>query len=346
MLRFGGGRAFRPHYDLVGLPPRDRPAEGETARIAERLYDPTLLQTALLGEIQPNTHFDPAPALEFAMRPGAEIESRLFSHRRRLTAQPSIEGLCSLRLRPEDLAGAQPDLADVRIVDGDSRQWAYVLENHAALETEELAVTSLDTKDGRTRYRFALPITPATIDQLVLETPTPFFDRAYVLTAGLDENSKQTVTLAAGRMERRIGDPRPVTIGLAESRLYSLELEIVDGDDSPLEFSRATSRFPIPELFFAAPAGSYDLLLGNREAAPPRYELARVRQVVLAVEGSAVDAGPLEDNPGFRPGARLATREGFLQVLLWVVVIAVVAFLSLLTLRLARQEGGAGPSGG
>lgn len=346
MLRFGGGRAFRPRYDLIGLPPIDQPAAGETARIAERLYDPTQLQIARLGEIRPNSHFDPAPALEFAMRPGAEIDSRLFSHRRQFAARPSTEGMCRLRLQPDDLAHARPDLRDLRIVDGDSRQWAYLLENRAVLETDELPLTLLTTDHGRTRYRLALPVTPATIDQLVLETPAPFFDRAYVLTAGLDEKSKQTVTLATGRLARRIGDPRPVTIGVAETRLYSLELEVVDGDDSPLEISRVTARFPVPEIFFAAPSGNYDLLLGNPEADPPRYELARVRQIVLAVEGSAVDAGPLEENPEHRPGAHLATRKGVLQILLWVVVIAVVIFLCLLTLRLAKQEGGAGPGAG
>jgi hypothetical protein len=39
------------------------------------------------------------------------------------------------------------------------------------------------------------------------------------------------------------------------------------------------------------------------------------------------------------PGARLATQKGALQVLLWVVVTAVVIFLTVLTLRLARHEG-------
>lgn len=345
MLRFGGGRAFRPRYDLAGLPPIDQSAEGEAARIAERLYDPTQLQTARLGEIGPNINFDPAPALEFAMRPGAGIESKLFSHRRRLEAQPSIEGLCRLSLQPEDLALARPDLADIRIVDGNSKQWAYLLENRAALETEKLPVTVLGTKEGRTRYRFELPTTPATIDQLVLETPTPFFDRAYELTASLDEKSQRKVTLASGRLARRIGDPRPVTMDVAETRLFTLEIEIVDGDDSPLEITRATSRFPVPELFFAAPAGEYHLLLGDPEASPPRYELARVRQIVLAVESSGVDAGPLQDNPAFRPGSRLATRSTALQILLWITIAAMVIFLVWLTLKLAKQESGDGPSG-
>lgn len=343
-LRFGGARAFRPHYDLVGLPSIDQSVEGETARITERLYDPDQLQIARLGESRPNPHFNPAPALTFAMRPGAEIETRLFSHVRRVSAQPSAEGLCRLRLQPEDLALARQDLADIRIVDSESRQWAYLLEPRAELVVEELPVTQRITENGRTRYRFALPITPALIDQLTLDSSEPFFDRAFVLTADLDEESRQTVTLATGRLTRRIDDPRPVTIGFAETRILALELEVVDGDDAPLQIRNARSRFPLPELFFAAPAGDYELILGNPEVSLPRYELAQVRQVVLAVEALEAHPGPLVENPDYRPGARLRSRGRLLQLLLWVVVIAVVVFLTVLTLRLAKQEGGNGPA--
>ncbi len=343
-LRFGGGRAFRPHYDLLGLPPIDRSARGETARIAEGLYDPAQLQTARLGEIRANPHFDPAPALNFAMRPGAEIETRLFSHLRHVSAQPSVEGLCRLRLQPEDLALARQDLADIRIVDEESRQWAYLLEPRAELVIEELPVTHRITEDRRTRYRFELPTTPALIDQLTLDAAEPFFDRAFVLTADLDEESRQTVTLTTGRLTRRIDDPRPVTIGFTEARIHTLELEVIDGDDAPLQIRGVTSRFPVPELFFAAPAGAYDLILGYSEAEFPRYELAQVRQVVLAVEAAEAHRGPLVNNPDYRPGARLGSRKGLLQVLLWTAVIAVVVFLTVLTLRLAKQEGGNGPA--
>ena len=71
--------------------------------------------------------------LAFAMRPGTEIDSRLYTHRRKLTALSSAspDGLYRLRLDLEDLARAQEDLADLRIVDAQSRQWAYLLERNA-----------------------------------------------------------------------------------------------------------------------------------------------------------------------------------------------------------------------
>ncbi len=272
------------------------------------------------------------------MRPGAELDPRLFSHRRRLWAKPSAEGLSRHTLKPQDLAQARSDLADLRIVDTASRQWAYLLEENAVSETAVLDFSGPISKEGRSTFTFHLPTRPLYLDQIVVDTPIPFFDRSFVLTAALDEKAREEVTLATGRLVRRVGDPRPVIISFPPTRAYSVAIEIVDGDDSPLELERISARFPLPQIFFAAPAGEYDLLLGNPEAEHPRYELNRVRQVVLAVESLPVDAAELASNPDYRPGARLATQKGALQVLLWVAVTAVVIFLTVLTLRLARQE--------
>lgn len=338
-LRFGGGRAFRPQYDVAELVVTHLPVSGEAAEVAERLYDPALLGRASLGPLVDNPNFDASPALAFAMRPGAELDSRLFSHRRRLSAKPSSEGLSRLTLRPQDLAQARDDLADLRVVDTDSRQWAYLLEENAVSDTAVLDFSGPISKEGRSTFTFHLPTRPLNLDQIVVDTPIPFFDRSFELTASLDEKSRDEVTLATGRLVRRVGDPRPVIITFPPTRAYSVAVEIVDGDDSPLELERISARFPLPQLFFAAPAGDYDLLLGNPEAEHPRYELNRVRQVVLAVESLPVDAAELASNPDYRPGARLATQKGALQVLLWVAVTSVVIFLTVLTLRLARQEG-------
>ena len=52
-----------------------------------------------------------------------------------------------------------------------------------------------------------------------------------------------------------------------------------EGDDARLVLPGAEGRAPAPALFVGAPAGNYDLLIGNPTAEAPRYELARVRDV-------------------------------------------------------------------
>ena len=332
-LRFGGSRAFRPQYDLGRVAEALRlPSSGKQAELAEQLFN---LPTARLGETEPNPEFNPAPILAFAMRPGAKIDTRLYSHRRAMTATSSPEGLLRLELGLQDLARALPNLADIRIVDTDDKQRAYLLERDAAHLVNQLQVVERESKDSATEYTLGLPTSPVTLDQLVLETDVPFFDRSYHVIAVVGDSES---TVAQGRMARRVGDPRPVRIPLRAYRVEELKLVVEDGDDAPLEFQRVEGRFPIPAIYFAAPEGSYSLLLGNPEAEAPRYEIARIRNVVLAVESVDVTAEQVAQNPSYSAGARLVTESGIQQTLLWIVLLIAVVFLGLLTLRLVRQD--------
>ena len=332
-LRFGGGRAFRPQYDLAALAAAS--AAGAAAEVAERLYDPASLGEVRAGAIAPNPRFDPSPALAFAHRAGSEIDARAYRHRRRLDVVPSAEGLARYRLRPEDLAAAGAKLADLRIVDGQRRQRAYLLER-GAHDLVVLAAAAPEAEEGFSRYALSLPVAPAAVDRVVVDTSVPFFDRAYELI-GLRGDDRWT--LAHGRLARRVGDPRPVEIAFDARRLDVLELVVEDGDDAPLPLTAVTARLPVAELYFAVPAGSYSLLLGRPDDRPPRYELARVRDVVLAVASAPADAGALEENPDYRARSRLATEEGLQQLLLWITLAVAVVVLALLTLRLVRRGG-------
>ena len=333
-LYFGGGRAYAPRYDLAGL----LAASGERASAAARLRDPSAAVATHLGGVEANPLFDGAPALAFAMQPGAEVDTRLYAERRALVVRPSSEGLSLLRLRAEDVAHARPDLADIRVVDGAARQWPYLLEPDAAKEWQPLEIRSPLRRERASRYRLGLPAAPVRLDQIVLDLETPFFDRAFRLTATLE--GERESTLAAGRLVQRIGRPRPVSIDFAPARVVALELVVQDGDDAPLRFHAARARLVLPELFLAAPAGDYFLLVGDPKASAPSYELARVRDVVLAVGSAPVEAQASGPNPDYSARARLITeRRGDLvpQVLLWSVLVAAVVVLTALTLRLARS---------
>ena len=333
-LRFGGGRAHRPRYDLVGLLPPGH-AAGKRARAAAALYDRTTLGTAVLGPIRPNPWFDRAPALAFAMRPGAEIDRRVFRHVRPVRVPDAPEGLSFVDLPPEDLALLNADLGDVRIAGADSRQWPYLIERVATDRSVALAVAGPRTEDGASRYALELPVSPLAIERLVLYADAPYFDRTFRLV-GVAEGGEPR-TLASGRLQRPIDDPRPVAIDVDAGRLESLALIVEDGDDAPLTLRAVVGRLHVPRLYLTAPEGEYDLLLGAPDETAPQYELQRVRDVVLAVQAAAVETGDLRDNPDFSRGARLRGRETGQRVLLWAALIVAVAFLAFMTLRLARK---------
>lgn len=287
-----------------------------------------------MGPAEANPAFDPKPALAFAMHPGAAFEPTLYRWRRHLDAEPSSEGLVRVRLGLDDLAHARGDLADLRVSDGTNHQWPYLLERGIATARRALQVSAPETSDGRSTYELTPSSSPATLQGLGLEVGASFFDRAYTLEALA--GGRRSV-LARGRLARRAGDPRPLDVGFPATRIESLALTVEDGSDAPLDVTAATGRFPVPELFFAAPAGGYELLLGYPEAKAPRYELSRVRDVVLAAAAGGAETGPLEPNPAFRRGRRWLTAPGLQGVLLWAALAAAVLVLAALTLRLARR---------
>jgi hypothetical protein len=335
ILRFGGGRANVPRYDLAafGADP-GRELYGKRAEALVRIYDPAATRAARLGPIRPNPAFDRTPALEFAMRPGAAIDAGTFARRRPVRLAPSPEGLSRVRLDAADLAALSSDLADLRIVDGSSRQWPYLLERGDGSIESPLAA-AVSTKDRRTTYRLTPAVSPLTANRLAIDADVPFFDRAFKL-AGVDESGHDRV-IAAGRLARATSDPMPVAIDFPSTRLAKLALTIEDGDDAPLPLRSFIARVPVPDVFVAAPAGSYALLLGSRDTTAPSYELARVRDVVLSVAAGDAEAGPIEKNPGLSLAARITRGKGAETTILWVALIAAVVVLGTLTLRLARK---------
>jgi hypothetical protein len=349
-LYFGGGRALAPRYDVQGLVPA-LPAGassglgGERALAAERLLDPARLAAASVGEPEANPRYEATPALAFAMRPGAALPSERWAWRRPLSAHPSPEGLVRLLLTPEDLARARDDLADLRIAGApkeageegqEPRQWAWLLGERPVRELRELAVESVVSEDGESRYEL-VPEAAVPVEGLTLRFDAPFFDRPFVLRARRGDRES---VIAEGRLVQPPRDPRPVEIALSgrPERVDRLILVVEDGDDAPLYLAGGSAWVPLPEVYFAAPAGEYHLLLGNPEADAPRYELARVRDVVLTVAAGEAETGELERNPGHSPGLAALLSPRAQKIFLWTVLVLAVLGLLLLTLRLARRE--------
>ena len=337
-LYFGGGRSDRPRYDLAELI-ADAPLPGDRAEVAVRLRDAAELVSARLGPVRPNPAYEDEPVLAFAMRAGAPIDRRLYAKRRRLDVPASREGLAHLVLAPEDLTSARADLGDVRIVDGESRQWAYLLDRDGTPTWVDLAAERVPREGKRSVYRLRVRPGPIAIDALLLSPREAFFDRAYELVGGTEAGQE---TLATGRLQAR-RDAREIAIPLPETRVSELELTVVDGDDAPLDLA-ARARVRLPRLYLAAPPGAYELLIGDETSEPPSYDLDQARDMVRALRSVPIAAGPVEENPGYRSGllSRGPERTEVRQAILWAAIVLAVLALLYLTLRVARS----GPADG
>lgn len=336
-LRFGGGRADLPRYDLAALL-GDAPTSGDAAR---RLYDPAEVGEARLGPVRPNPSFDAAPALAFAMRPGTTVDPRTFEWRRPLPVPAAREGLVRVRLGADDTARLRPDLADVRVVDGENRQWPYLIEPAAAQDWVPLDVGAPTTRDGRTRWRLTAATPPLSAGDLRLDVDTPFFHRPARILARDPDGRERTLT--SGMLARDGRGTEPLVLRLPPARVEALELEVTDGDEAPLALHGVAARVTVPALYLAAPAGDYTVLLGDPDAATPRYDVARARDVILAVAATDATAGTVEPNPVFSQAARLTgsdrPRQWLEQSAVWAVLLLAVAVLGVLTFRAARRPG-------
>ncbi len=231
---------------------------------------------------------------------------------------------------------------DLRIVDDESRQWAYLVERDVDHEFHPLNIGARESIDTASHYHFSPPVAPAVVDRIMLTSVVPYLDRPYQLRA---KRGEQEILLGRGRLTRAAmgrapasGNGDAITIEFSPGPVDSLELIIEDGDDAPLVLSEVVGRFPVSDVYFAAPAGTYYLLVGHPEATAPRYELARVRDLVLAVPSAAAGTAPLTENEAFSPATRLTSGSGVQQTLLWIALGLAVVFLTGLTLRLARKE--------
>jgi hypothetical protein len=340
LLLFGGQRVAAPRYDIAALAALPgEAARGEQARALAAVHDRGLPR-AHLGEVRANPDFDTSPALAFAMHPGAGLDARRWRQRRSFTVWESPTGLSRVELTAAESAVARADLGDVRVIDGDGRQWPYLLARDDREGWEPVAVQA-ETSRGRTsRTRLVLPTSPLWVSTLAFDADPEFVDRPFVVY-GVDD-AQQERPLATGRLVRRSGRAaESITVALPSAHVHGLVLTVDDGDDRPLALHDVRARVLLPALYVAAPPGSYALLTGEPDVAPPRYDIERARDLVLAMESVPVTGGEPEENPEFRLRARLAAgaeeSATTRQLLVWVALLIGVAFLTGLTLRLARQ---------
>jgi len=327
LLRFGGGRAHAPRYDLQ--------------KLAGSGFGPTLFQhqsyrVATLAPPSNNPSFDRAPALGYLVRPGKKVKQARYQQRAQLHVAHLGEGISRLRLNVEVLAAARADLADIRIVDQQARQRPYLVESGAQLQAQaEIAAPTIDA-DGVSRYGLSLPAEPVVVTALSFHSRAIFVDRRYTLVFRPRGGADQV--LKRGRLRRERGDSMPLSLELVGQtrRLAGLALLVEDGQDQPLSFDKVVATVATVDLYVAVTAGTYSLLLGHLEASRPRYELSAARALVLAVPTKPIRIGPLQPNPSYRP-PRVEQPPPIWP--LWAAIIAAVLILGFLTLRLSGQEG-------
>jgi len=334
-LYYGNAATRRPVYDIEALRTR--------LSLVERYPQATL------GPETANPRYAPLAPMAFLASRGAVADTSRWT----LSRQLKITGgddVYTLTLAPRDLAYLRPDLGDIRLVDGERRQVPYVLEPRAAAARVALTVAPATPRQGAARtsaWQLTVAADPPAVangSALPLAALELFFtDGFYTRPAVLltpdrrSPHGQRVLEETTLRSSRRVagGTPEPQTFALDDLRSATLGLEIGDGDNAPLTLTRAEAVVWVPRLTFKAAAGDYRLLFGNPDAAPPTYDLADLRQDVLAYSAIPIDATalqPLAPNADYTRGARDVLAGLERGPLLWTALgVSVVALLWLTT---------------
>jgi hypothetical protein len=333
-LYYGNDATRAPIYDIEGL--------------KGRLGANASFVPASIGAEADNPRYRKAPPLAFTAARGASLQTPRWRAVRRFDVA-GADDIYSLTLDPQDMGLLEADLRDVRVVDAQDRQVPCTVEPQATEKRVALEVTRAESPKDRpatSRYRLAVPArlggaaVALPISALELSFNENFFSRAARVLAPRTPGGAQRETVISQTLLARTPEqPResPLVVALSGRALAELLLEIDEGDNAPLSISQAAAVVRVARVAFKAGPGPYRVLLGNPEAQAPRYDIASLRQEILAYSALPLVAAAAEANPAYRRSVGDYFKQAPPTAVLWGSLIGAVVGLAFLTVRILRQ---------
>ena len=280
---------------------------------------------------------------------GAALDAGGFKHIRQIA--DAAAGLSTLPLDASVLAqsrGPAGRFADVRLLDGESRQIPYLLERRdepleidVTLAPVETRVAELKPVSGRqlSVYRVTLPYGNLPAGTLVLQTSARVFLRN--LKVGVERPADRRrrdpwfaqLASATWRHADQQTAARPLTLPIEPLDRTDLLLAVDEGDNAPLPIASAKLLLPSYRLrFYHPPGGELRLAYGRDDLQSPRYDLALLAQQVMGAPAREVTATAATARSSAAHEPRLISPLTF-----WILLGAAVLVLVGLIVRLVRQ---------
>lgn len=329
LLLSGNKQAAAPNYDLSSLA--------------------TDLKRAMAAAIRPSPivatpDYKAADNLTALGLQGAKIDVVPWKFRKRL--EVSGAGARQLELDTDVLAGAAPDLRDLRLV-REGKQIPFVLERTSISRAISLPRKAEIDKDHPTlsRWSLKLPKAGVPVTRIVCTAAPGIFQRDVRLFENVVNERGDTYA-------RQLASARWRQIPEQKTRDYVLEvngapttdtlnLETDNGDNPPVEFSAFRAYYAATRIVFAAANDSNEpvwLYYGNPDVAAPRYDVNLVIGQLLGAERESAIVGVEEDFKS--AGSRLGeTLTGAKRYIFWGVLgLAVIILLLLISRLLPKAE--------
>jgi hypothetical protein len=204
-----------------------------------------------------------------------------------------------------------------------------------------VAATNVVSRPQVSVWRLTLPERGLPALKLFCETRTPLFKRDFRLYELVtdDRGREYESTLAtAAWVQTSSRSSKQFTFEMSRSPTTdTLYLETDNGDNPSVSLSRFELHYPVTRMLFKTTSTApLHLYYGNRDSAPPRYDLNLVAPQLLAAVKSAATLGPQEQLKKASWSEEAPPGSG--GVLFWgILAVVVVALLATISRLLPRQ---------
>ena len=300
--------AAAPNYDVAGLATQLRAAPG--ARVAA-------------GPVQPRPEYRPPLGLQGIPILGGTLDPSSWRFRRPITLQGT--GVQRLDLPLHALAETRTDRGDIRLISGD-RQVLYLIDQNGYSRQLDIPASSdpVASKPKISRWQLPLPHSHLPVTEVRCQASTSLFDR----DVRVYEANRANATPSG---QRELGRARWVRSPERTNSWFSLMLslppqssilwlETDNGDNAALELRNFRALVPSIRLLFQSPdKGSVELVYGNGQAHPPRYDLSLVAPRVLAASKGEAKVEGADPTTSTARWSGMSVTTGFYAVLVLVV---------------------------
>lgn len=228
----------------------------------------------------------PPDTLAGVVLPGAAIDPLAWKFRRPVILGGA--GVQQLELDLAVLARAQSDLSDIRLI-SDGRQIPYLIERSNL--SREFAATIEPADDPKrpavSRWRVKLPQSGLPLRRLVLASSTPLFQRQLRFFEPVtDERGQESLRLLTeSSWTHQPTQPAGNLSLVLEHRLTgdTIVIETENGDNPPIALGSVRATVGVTRLLFkpSAETAAPDIIYGNPQAAPARYDLVLIAPQIL-----------------------------------------------------------------
>lgn len=177
-------------------------------------------------------------------------------------------------------------------------QTRTLLQSDVLRDYEPVALEITSDKENSNREIVSIKTRRQPITRLRIECATQNFRRTVRLKTKADNRQRHLASDVIWNLDYHNIREQDRTLECPETRSPHLRLEILNGDNPPIDVTNVKMRGPSYELvFLARPKTSYALFYGNPDAAKPKYDIQTLKRLLDETESEPVLATALSHQP-------------------------------------------------